>query len=132
MRSVKSRQSGFTMWEGALIFGVIGLGFTFLMKLGPRYIDDHSISSTFDELHKQMQGKDMYEVSNETIKKSLGKFFEVDMIPADVQQQVEIKRENGKVLLILDYEARQPLIGNIDAVMKFTHKVDLAAPLSDK
>ncbi|HQQ63911.1 MAG TPA: DUF4845 domain-containing protein [Pseudomonadales bacterium] len=129
MQSPRSRQSGFTMWEGALLFGVFGLLFTFLMKLGPHYIDDHSIGSTFEELHKQMQGKDMYDVSNETIKKSLGKFFEVDMISGDIQQQVEIQRGDGKVFLILDYEVRHPLIGNIDAVMKFSHKVDLAAPL---
>jgi hypothetical protein len=130
MTSQKFGQSGFTMWEGAVVLGIIGMLFTFLMKLGPTYLEDHGISGTFDNVHEQLAGKDLYEIDNAAIKKTIGKYFEVDMVSDEVFKQIEIKRESGKVLLMLNYEIRKPLMGNVDVVMNFSHEVDLAAPLA--
>jgi hypothetical protein len=118
------------MWEGAVVLGIIGMLFTFLMKLGPTYLEDHGISGTFDNVHEQLAGKDLYEIDNAAIKKTIGKYFEVDMVSDEVFKQIEIKRESGKVLLMLNYEIRKPLMGNVDVVMNFSHEVDLAAPLA--
>jgi hypothetical protein len=121
-------QQGLTFWELAVYIGFIGFILTGVMKLGPHYIDDNSVTSAIEGVHQQLAGKDIYEVTNADIKGRLSKFFDVDMISTELLKSMEVVRDGGKVLLVLNYEVREPFMGNVDAVMNFQHEVDLSQP----
>lgn len=76
-----------------------------------------------------MSGKDIYEVTNGEIKGRISKFFQVSMLPGEIEKQIQIERENRGVYLRLDYENRMPFMGNIDIVLNFSHEVNLADPV---
>ena len=40
-----------------------------------------------------------------------------------------IARDGGGIIITIDYEVRENLMGNIDVVMSFKHEVDLSKPL---
>ncbi|HQQ74427.1 MAG TPA: DUF4845 domain-containing protein [Pseudomonadales bacterium] len=130
MKTSKKLQQGATFWEMSLYISAFLFVITVVLKLAPLYIDDKNIASSMDGVHAALAGKDINEVTNSDIKGRLGKFFEVSMLPDDLLKQVEVVREGGKVLLKLDYEKRQPFMGNVDIVLRFNHQVDLAEPIS--
>lgn len=130
MKTSKKLQQGATFWEMSLYISAFLFVITVVLKLGPHYIDDRNIASSMEGVHAALAEKDVSEVTNADIKSRLGKFFEVSMLPDDLLKQVEVVRENGNVILKLDYEKRQPFMGNIDIVLRFDNEVDLTAPLA--
>lgn len=132
MKAGKQKQRGFTFWEISFYLLVAGFVVTCFMKLSSFYIDDHSIGTAIDGVHRGLAGKDIYEVTNGDIRSSMSKYFQVSMIDEGLLQQVKVERTNGKVLLKMDYEARTPFMGNMDIVMRFSHEVDLAEPPKDE
>lgn len=129
MTSLRSER-GFSFLEICMYLLMFGLLATFLLKLGPKYMDDRAVARAIDSVHEQVSKMDIYEVTNGDIRGRLSKFFQVNMIDDQILKQMEIERSTGKVLLKLDYETRNSFIGNIDIVTKFNHEVDLAAPYS--
>lgn len=127
MRSSK-RQHGSAMWQVCIYVVFFISAVTFALKLGPLYIDDMNIATAIDGVHKDLMGKDIYEVTNSDIKGRLSKYFQVSMIENERLADIKIERTAGKVLLELNYDARTSLIGNIDAVVRFEHGVNLAEP----
>lgn len=123
-------QRGFTFLEITMYLLLFGLLATFVLKLGPKYMDDRAIARAIDSVHEQISKQDIYEVTNGDIRSRLSKFFQVNMLDSEILKQIEVERSSGKVLLKLNYETRNSFIGNIDIVAKFNHEVDLSAPYS--
>jgi hypothetical protein len=128
MKTVKL-QRGSSMWETCLYITVFLFLVTTALKLGPLYIDDINIGSAIDGMHADISGKKLDELNNTDIRNRLSKNFQVSMIKSDVLQNLEIERTGGKVLLKLNYDARNTFIGNVDVIVHFSHEVDLAEPV---
>ncbi|HSC74977.1 MAG TPA: DUF4845 domain-containing protein [Pseudomonadales bacterium] len=122
------RQRGLTMWETCLYIFVFLFIVTIALKLGPLYIDDMNISSAIDSVHENVAGKDIDEVTNIAIKGYLSKNFQVSMIADERLKDVVVERTGSKVLLKVNYDARNSFMGNVDIVVHFKHEVDLAEP----
>jgi hypothetical protein len=127
MRSIK-RQQGAAMWQTCIHICFFLFVVTFALKLGPLYIDDMNISTVLGNVHEDLSGKDIYEITNSDIKTRVGKYFQVSMIADQRLEDIKVERNAGKVLLKLNYDARNKLIGNIDAVVHFEHEINLAEP----
>jgi hypothetical protein len=123
-------QGGFGLFE--MLFGLAFIGFalTLILKLGPHYVDDYGVKAALQELHTDLAGKSAAEITREDINSNLSQNFQVSLIPDEILKSVETVREGGKLLVSINYETRQPLIANIDVVMRFKHEMDLADPTS--
>jgi hypothetical protein len=128
MKTVKL-QRGSSMWETCLYITVFLFIVTVALKLGPLYIDDMNIGSAIESMHADIAGKDALELSSTDIKNRLSKNFQVSMIKTEMLKDLEIDRTGGKVLLKLNYDARNTFIGNVDVIVHFIHEVDLAEPV---
>lgn len=124
----RKQQCGSTMWETCLYISVFLFVVTIGLKLGPLYIDDMNIGSAISSMHESLLGKDIYEVTNAEIKGGISKNFQVSMIDEERLKDIKIERTAGKVLLKIDYDARNSFMGNVDIVVHFTHEVNLAEP----
>lgn len=129
MKNMTRFQRGMSMWELMLLFGIIGFVLTCAMSLGPHYMDDQSVASALKNVHKDLSSKDIYEVTNTEIKGRLSKYFQVSTIDNEIEKSLEITRDGGQVLVTMNYEVREPFMGNIDVVLRFEHQEDFAKPI---
>ncbi|TVP57935.1 MAG: DUF4845 domain-containing protein [Halomonadaceae bacterium] len=97
---------------------------TIAIRLVPVYFDDYSVKKLFSSLEEsgQMQGASIREaqalVKRRQDQNNLNMFG---------QEQLKIRKDNGVFLIDLDYEVRVPMVGNVDAIVHFTHNYELRA-----
>jgi len=101
---------GFLLLLSAGLF-VVYIG----MRLVPVYIQYYSVTAIMKELGEEPNSSNL---SESQIRNNLSRRLSINSVYDVDARDFEIVRSNG-VNLILDYEVRKPLIGNVDAVMSF-------------
>lgn len=125
MKTSKKLQRGASFWEISVYVLIFFFVVSVALKCGPHYITDKNVSTSLEGVHEALAGQDASQLTNADIKGRISKFFQVSMLPKEIEQQVEIVRANGNVLIVLDYESRVTFMGNVDIVLRFSHEVDL-------
>ena len=110
-----------------LIWILIGVSVaTLCVKIIPVYIDDYAIASSLEGLQREPR---LPGFSDKEILATLDKFFTMNNVRGFNRDSIEILRENeGEVKVVIDYEVRMKIIRNIDAVVSFSHAVEVKAP----
>lgn len=91
------------------------------LNILPLYLDDQKMSSIFRSLEKEGKG----EMTRNEIVKFIQSRMEINDIDEKIALdgvQVEAIPGNGK-RVVFEYDARAPLLGNLDAVATFRHEV---------
>lgn len=124
--SSKHAQSGMTMY--GVMFALVAIGFiaTAAIKLGPAYLDNSVVKTALEEIHKDYSGMNMQDVTDSEIKGKVQKYFQVNMVNAEIESSMKLTRIKEKVILSFNYEIRKPFMGNVDTVLVFNNEVDLA------
>jgi predicted membrane protein len=116
MKAMSNKQLGFSMsgfLVGIVILLVLGAA---VLKLAPYYIQDRTIKSKFDEVAHDP------EVQNATVNEIRAAFTKratVTDITAIKADDIEIVKENGKIILSASYSAKIPLFGNATLLLEF-------------
>ncbi|TNF33544.1 MAG: DUF4845 domain-containing protein [Gammaproteobacteria bacterium] len=114
MRHSQQGMSTYTMAVFVLLIVFAGL---FAFRVGMPILDNWTVKEVLESIAKDPNAKDM---SSDEIRNILDKKFNVNQIShVNVKEHVKIKNENGKRWIIVNYEARQPMFGNIDVVVRF-------------
>lgn len=93
---------------------------TLLLKLGPHYIDWQTMKSVFDGLPANV-----HTMSKDEIREALKKRFRVNSLRNfDLKEIVTIDRQKTATVLIVHYEVREPIVGNVDAVLTFGERYE--------
>lgn len=93
---------------------------TLVLKLGPHYIDWQTMKSVFDGLPRNV-----HTMSKDEIRDTLQKRFRVNSLRSfDLKEIVTIERQKTGTALIVHYEVREPIVGNVDAVLTFGDRYD--------
>ena len=117
------RQGGASL-SGWLI-GLIILVFllSVAIKFVPHYLDFNAIKWAMDELKTDPGshggGK------RETLAR-IGNKLRINDVEAVTERDFMFKRATGGYELSVEYEAREHLFGNLDAVLTFSHQVEIA------
>lgn len=118
MRTVRKQRGASAL--GVLV-GMIGLVavITLLLKLGPHYLDWQTMKSVFSDLPVTK----VHGMSKDEIRKSLQKRFRVNSLrDFDLKEVLTIERQKGGTTLIVEYEQREPIVANVDAVLTFSER----------
>ena len=128
MKSMKRFQAGLSGYE--LLFVLLAAGFvmTCIFSLGPHYMDDASVGSSLTSVHKDLSSRKGSEMSNSNIIGALQKNLQVNGVSSDILKSIKVTRDTGSVLVSIDYEIRQHMFGNIDALLVFKHQEDFSVP----
>lgn len=114
-----ARQCGASMLQ-YLFYLIVAVSFiTVAIKLIPVYIEDASVKGSLNNFAKQHQFGDM---TDREIKSTLDKSFLINSVrnlPADA---VQITRDKEAVTVAVIYEVRVNMVGNVDAVVNFSHQ----------
>jgi len=117
------RQRGASMYS-ILIIGALVIYFAVTaIKLGPVYLDDYKIKSALEKAAHEFESG---AVSKSEIRTSVGKGLEINDINTIQPKQIELEESSTGVMIALDYEVRVPMFYNIDAMLKFSHRVPLS------
>jgi hypothetical protein len=100
----------------ALLVGIAAV-VTLLMRLGPHYLDWTTMETILDDLARE----NVHQMSKADIRGSLAKRFRVNSLRGfDMREVIKIERNKVDTSLIVEYEKREPIVFNIDVVLRFS------------
>jgi len=109
--------SGLVMLVMVLFFGSL---LTLLLKLGPAYMDDYTIQEALNDT------KGLSEMGPAEVRSQINKRLSVNNVRTLSAESITVDKDGDRVLIVVDYEVRSPVISNIDAVMHFKHAYDMS------
>ena len=117
MRSMKKQQqgSGIVGWLFNLL--IIGLLFSFAVKLAPHYLDDWAVQDVVASLSER-SGSDAATVSE--VREWVVQGLSRSKIRLD-DDAVVVGRDYGVVTVVINYERRIKFFHNVDLVLTFGH-----------
>jgi len=89
-----------------------------IVKLAPVYLTGASVGSIVTGLESDSTVRDM---STSKIRQTINKRLRVNGITLPPNSVIQLKRQNGALLIEISYEERTHLYGNVDVVMSFSH-----------
>ncbi len=115
MRTKLHKQAGWTFTGLLFVLIVCGIFLSVGFKLGPHYADHYTLNSIMEEVvaDRQLLGKKPFEIES-AMRKHLN--MNNMHLPKDF---LSIKRDKGDVTLSINYEIREPLFFNVDALITF-------------
>jgi len=123
MKTANMRQAGISATGFIIILLIIGFFTMIALKLLPVYFENFKIKSVLESL-KDESG--ISEKTNIQIGNIIAHRFIIENIDRVKSDQVKIRHDRTKVLIDLDYEVRNHLIGNVDLVASFEDRVEIA------
>lgn len=127
MQYIESYQSGFRRQRGASMAGTLVLlllgaaVLTVVIKIVPIYIDSWTIREAAE---KVMEADDIARQGDREIVSRLQSQLNINGIRDFDSKNIVIKRDRGRLSLILDYEVRTHIVKNIDAVLSFNNQFE--------
>lgn len=124
MKRAHSRQGGISAIGFIIILLIIGFFTMIALKLMPIYFENFQVRSVLDSLKEEsgITQKSNFEIGNIIAHRFI--IENIDRVKAD---QVKIKRDvsNSRILLDLDYEVREGLIGNVEILVSFKDHAEI-------
>lgn len=118
------KQCGLTLISWMIVIGLVGIQGVMAMRVIPVYLNFSSAKSIVDSIPGDPKASKM---SPKKLRKYLVKRFKIDNLYALSKNTEAIKFEKKKtgLVLILKYEERGPIFGNLNFVASFDHQVKL-------
>jgi len=117
-----SRRQGGASMAGTLVLLLLGAAvLTVVIKIVPIYIDSWTIREAAE---KVMEADDIARQGDREIVSRLQSQLNINGIRDFDSKNIVIKRDRGRLSLILDYEVRTHIVKNIDAVLSFNNQFE--------
>jgi hypothetical protein len=122
VQNLKPSQRGASM--SAILVGLVALGFlaTIAVKVGPHYLTFMTVRSVMNELQEDPASAGM---SRKAVLDTVDKKLYINGVTTVSRDDFDYSRQKGGDELSVEYEVRETLIGNFDALLTFSHKVPL-------
>ena len=118
------KQSGLTMISWIIILGLVAVQGVMALRIVPVYLNYNSVKSVMDKLPQDAEVKGIsVKKLNELFRKRLKINNLYDL--AKNKDAFKIKKIQGGYMLVANYEEKGPIMGNLEFVATFNHKVDI-------
>ena len=115
-----TKQQGMSSLGWLIVIGIFAFFLLCVFRVGSLYMDDYFVGGSLEKF----KDDDLDNMSNGEIRSQISRYFTVDSVRDISAKDVKIERTNKSVVLTLDYEKRVEFLGNLDVVVRFSHKVD--------
>ncbi len=117
------KQQGMTGLGWLIVLALIGFFALLILRLAPMYLDDFRAGAALESLKEEPL---ITEKTPTEIFKLMQNRFDIDDIDdIDLHKALSIDKSGGVLKLELKYEIRKHVVGNIDVVGSFDHKVQI-------
>jgi hypothetical protein len=116
----KNMQRGLSSIVLLLILAVGGVVLTIAFSVGPLYIDNYFVNGALQTLKES----NPHQMSDLEIRKKVNNSFTVNNVRGIDIRSLKIERQRTKTLVMLDYEKRVHLMGNLSVVVDFENRFD--------
>jgi len=121
---IMKKQSGLTMISWIVILGLVAVQAVMALRIVPVYLNYSSVRSVMDELPQDSEVKGMtVKKLNELFRKRL-KINNLYAL-AKNKEAFKFKKMQGGYVLEANYEERGPIVGNLEFLATFSHKVEI-------
>ncbi|MFA7095057.1 MAG: DUF4845 domain-containing protein [Gammaproteobacteria bacterium] len=118
----RDKQRGMSAVGWLLVLGLIGFFSLIGLRLAPMYLEYFNVVSSMESLKSESEIKSKAPAE---IMQMLMKRFDVNDVRNVKPNHVRVTNEGGKLKVIVKYEVRTPLMGNLSAVATFDKNVEL-------
>ena len=115
------RQDGVTLLGFLMLLAIVLFVAYIGFKLVPHYIDYYSVVSAMEGVAKESRSSPM---SGAEMRQSMASRLNINYVDAVRPEDIRFTRGRG-VSMVVSYEIREPLFGNVDACLSFEHSVDV-------
>lgn len=118
------KQLGLTMITWMLVIGLVGIQAVMAMRIIPVYMNFNSAKHIMDSMPGDPKVRKM---SPKKLRVYLNKRFKIDNLYSLSRNKDAIKfaKKKAGLTVILEYEERGPILGNLEFVVSFNHEVAL-------
>lgn len=122
MKKTLPRQQGVTLLGMLTAVLVICFGTMLVIKVMPPYMQNYAVRDAMKDIAKQ---PNVAQMSKAKIKDKLERRLQVEGINASIADNLIVDKVDGKLHMVLKYEKRVAVVGNIDFVFKFDEQVKI-------
>jgi hypothetical protein len=115
-------QRGASLIGWLVILAFIGFVALVVIRIVPVYVEALTVRSVLNGLQddRELIGND-----RNAIMQSLQKRFDINDVKSVKRDDIVIESSGGGITVVVDYEARFPLAGNIDGIAHFRDQVTI-------
>ena len=116
------KQAGITGIGLMIIFFLIGFFVLLGIRMVPLYLNNVKVANIISGLQNM---PDLESKSIQEIKQAIDRRFEVDDVQHVDAKDVKFEREDRRIRVVAEYEARTQIFANVDIVVRFNESVEL-------
>ena len=120
----RDKQQGLTFISWLVIIIVVGFFIMVGIKITPVYLEHFAVKKSMESLKAEplISRKSLVE-----IRKMMMRRLDMNSIQYLNKEEIKITRAGGVTTIVISYEKRKQIIGNISLVMTFDNSVELIA-----
>ncbi len=115
-RSLRARQEGMSLIAMLILVVVLIFALVIAVRLTPVYLESMEVGSILNSME---QDSELQGASRTELRQTLQRYLQVNGIQRIGRDDIGFSDTAGGTLMVIEYEARVPLIFNLDAVAKF-------------
>lgn len=114
--SLPSKQLGMGFWGYITVLVLVSVVITLALRLGPHYMNHRTVATIIGGLGTNT----VHQMEKRKIRELLKKRFKINTLyDLDASEIIEIERTKVHTKLKVNYEVREPMVYNIDAILVF-------------
>ncbi len=119
--SLPRSQRGISRFGHLLLLIVLVGGLTFGLKIVPVYLDHNFVKGAVEDLIASGRAASLTQAE---VREEIASALRVNNVRDFNLNSITLQRENASPVLVIDYERRVPLVGNIDVIISFDDRID--------
>lgn len=120
---LKQRQQGLTFIGYVIVLAIIGFFALMAMKLTPLYLEYQSITSIMNSVSKEPSN-----ITPAALRGTIQKRLDVNNVNRVEAKDFRIRREKGRLIVRIEYNAETNFVGNLFFLVKFENEVEISGP----
>lgn len=120
--SSMGRQTGASVLVMLIMVLFFGGLLTLIIKLGPVYLDDKTISEAVQSIDRTEGLSDMGSAQIRTL---INKRLLVNNVRSLKPEDIAIEKDGDRVMITVEYDVRNNLFSNVDTIVHFKHEYEM-------
>ena len=118
-RHCGSRQRGVALVGWLLILALLGIAVLLVLRVGPVYMEQWTVSSIVDEV---AEDPEMADAGVRDVQRGVRRRMQINTISDAARDALVVERRGENIVIIVEYEQRFPLVANLDGVASFRNE----------